>query len=134
MDNYNIELKAEELPGAVVADVTLGGVTKKCLCIPIDNYLGYCADGYMNGRGEFKTFNSVKIRLCAYSFLQPKYDDTHYLVPTVSKEAFTEMDDATRKRYEKLVGYMRPWKTIEYAGKEQKKGVQPVKGWDTWTR
>lgn len=116
MDNYNIELKAEDFPGARVSDVTIGGVTKKCLCIPIDNYIGCCADGYMNGLGEFKAFNSVKIRLSAYSMKDPKYAETHYIIPNVSKAAFQQMDDITRKRYEKIVGYMRPWKSIGYAG------------------
>ena len=116
MDNYNIELKAEDLPGARVTDVTIGGVTKRCICIPIDNYIGYCSDGYMTSDGVFKAFNSVKIRLSVYSMKEPKYADTHYLTPNVSKSAFQSMDETTRQRYEKIVGHMRPWKSIEYAG------------------
>ncbi len=135
MDNYNIELNAADLPGAVVTEVTLGGVTKKCVCIPIDNYIGYCADGYMNNRGEFKSFKSAKIRLSAYAMKQPKYDDTHYIVPNIGKEAFQDMDDNTRKRYERLVGYLRPWKSIDYVGGlNQQDSGQKKPAWDTWTR
>lgn len=135
MDNYNIELNVADLPGAVVTEVTLKGVTKKCVCIPIDNYIGYCADGYMNGRGEFMSFKSAKLRLSAYSMKEPKYDDTHYIVPNIGKEAFQEMDDDTRKWYERIVGYLRPWKSNDSgAGSGQQNGGQRRKPWDTWTR
>ena len=121
-ENYNIKINVEDLPGARVMDITVGeGRVVTCVCIPVDNFKGFCSNAYMTSTGEMKAKRTT-LNFRALELSESRFGDTHCLRAVLSRDAMQQMPEEAVKRHEKIAGYMRPFS--QKGGSS--KGVQPA--------
>lgn len=123
MSNYSLKINAEDLPGARIMDVQAGeGKVVRCVCIPIDNFKGFCTDAYVNSRNVVRSLKKTTLNFSAYELSESRYGDTHCIRPSLSRDAMAQMTEEAVKRHERIAGYMRPWSQKS----KPSPGVQPA--------
>ena len=109
MGNYNVKINVEDLPGARVMDLTVGsGKVVTCVCIPVDNFKGFCTNAYVDSTGLVKP-KKTTLNFAAHELRESRYGDTHCLRPALDRNAMSGMTEEAVKRHEKICGYLRPW-------------------------
>lgn len=119
--NHNISIDLDMLAGARVMEIQGKTCTKRCIVIPIDNYVGTVCDGCMakdpkTGLPTEKFFNHVKLNLVAIEHRKKAHGISHGLKPSFSQEKTVRMTE--EQMYDTpWVGTLKPWGGI----KEEKK-------------
>ena len=123
MPNFSFKINVDELRGARVMEVPVaGGRTITCVCIPVDNFKGFCTNAYVTSRNELKATKHTTLNFSAYELRESKYGDTHCLRASLARDAMSQMTEEQIKRHERICGYMRPWSQKG----ETSPGVQPA--------
>lgn len=101
-ENYSIKLNALKLRNAGVLTIKGHTSSKRCLVVPIDDnnlFVSANADG---------TPKAVYLDLNAYALREPKYDQTHLVKQSISKEVRENM---TKEQLDAvpILGGMKPF-------------------------
>lgn len=91
MDNLNIKLNALKFQNAGIMSVKGRAQTKRCLVVPIEDnhfFVSTNADG---------TPKAVYVDLVAYALREPKYDQTHLVKQSLTKEVREQMTEEQLK-------------------------------------
>lgn len=112
MANLNIQIDLTKLPGARVMEIQGNKSTRKCVVIPIDNFVGTVCDGYQaklpDGGITTKFFNDVKLSLVAIEYNNKKHGISHGLKPSFSKE-YQERLTEDQMYNTPWMGTVKPW-------------------------
>lgn len=106
MSNFNIKLDLSKVKGAFVSDIKGKTATKKCLCLPIEE-----SNLYQGNKG-------IYISLSAFEMQEARYNDTHFIKQSISKEEYEKLTDEERKATA-ILGGMRPVQSVKQIIKQQ---------------
>ncbi len=91
MANYSIKTDLLKIKGAFVTDIKGRTVTKRCLCIPIED------------SGLFLGEKGCYLNMTAIEMQNPQYNDTHCIKVSYDREVYERMTDE-EKAAQPIVG------------------------------
>ena len=111
MENFNIKIELDRIPGAKIMDIKGDVATRRCIVIPIDNERGTVIDEYKKfdpglGAMTSRPLEHVQLLATAYESAKQSFGSSHYIKPQVSREYFE-----TQVRGLPFIGSLQPWKT-----------------------
>jgi hypothetical protein len=95
MTNYSIKTDLLKLKGAFVTNIKGSTMTKKCVCIPIDE------------SGLFLGQKGCYLNLTALEMQNPQYGETHLIKVNFDREKYNNMSIEERSS-QPIVGGMKP--------------------------
>lgn len=95
MANYSIKTDLLKLQGAFVTNIKGKTVTKRCLCIPIDD------------SGLFLGEKGCYLNMTAIEMQSPRFDDTHCIKVNFDKDVYERMSDEERQALP-IIGGLHP--------------------------
>lgn len=96
MQNFGIRIDLQKLQNAFLWNLKGKSVTKKCLCIPVDDNPAI----FVGEKGVYLNLTAVEVE-------NPQYNDTHYVKGNIPREVYEAMTDEQKKSFP-ILGNMRP--------------------------
>lgn len=95
MSNWNVRVNLLKVKGASLVNLKGNTATKQCIVIPVEDAALYVGD------------KGVYMDMVAWEHKDQKFEDTHYLKPSVKKELWDTLTDEQKRAYD-ICGGMKP--------------------------
>lgn len=93
MENLNIDLNLLKFDNAFISDIKGREMTKRCVCIPVGEN-----DIYVSVDEATNKPKGAYLHLTAWARKEEKFEQTHYVVQSLSKEYREANPEAAKKK------------------------------------